>query len=67
MEFKKIKISDLIPASYNPRKKLKPGDREYENIKNSIIEFDMSTRLLLTEFDGYRRTSENNSVERTGL
>jgi DNA modification methylase len=39
MEFKKITISDLIPASYNPRKKLKPGDREYEKIKNSILEF----------------------------
>ena len=30
MEFKKIRIADLIPASYNPRKKLKKGDREYE-------------------------------------
>ncbi len=27
MEFKKIRIADLIPASYNPRKKLKKGDR----------------------------------------
>ena len=25
MEFKKLPIDDLIPASYNPRKKLKPG------------------------------------------
>ena len=39
MEFKKIRIADLIPASYNPRKKLKPGDREYQKIKNSITEF----------------------------
>ena len=39
MEFRKIKIADLIPASYNPRKKLKPGDKEYQKIKNSITEF----------------------------
>ena len=39
MEFKKILISDLVPASYNPRKALKPGDAEYEKIKNSISEF----------------------------
>ena len=39
MEFRKIKIADLIPASYNPRKKLKKGDREYEKIRNSITEF----------------------------
>ena len=39
MEFKKIRIADLIPASYNPRKKLKKGDREYEKIRNSITEF----------------------------
>ena len=34
MEFKKLKIADLVPASYNPRKALKPGDAEYEKIKN---------------------------------
>ena len=39
MEFKKLKIEDLIPASYNPRKDLKPGDKEYEKIKNSVNEF----------------------------
>lgn len=39
MEFRKIRIADLVPASYNPRKKLKPGDKEYEKIKNSIQEF----------------------------
>lgn len=39
MEFKKLAIDVLVPASYNPRKKLKPGDSEFEKIKNSIIEF----------------------------
>lgn len=35
MVFKKLKIDTLIPAKYNPRKKLKPGDPEFEKIKNS--------------------------------
>ncbi|MGI6721760.1 MAG: ParB N-terminal domain-containing protein [Anaerovoracaceae bacterium] len=39
MEWKKLAIDDLKPASYNPRKKLKAGDSEYEKIKNSIQEF----------------------------
>lgn len=39
MQFKKLKIQDLIPATYNPRKDLKPGDPEFEKIKRSIEEF----------------------------
>lgn len=39
MEFKKVQIDTLQPASYNPRKDLKPGDKEYEKIKNSIESF----------------------------
>lgn len=31
---KNIPVKDLKPAAYNPRKKLKPGDKEYEKIKN---------------------------------
>lgn len=39
MEFAKKKISELIPADYNPRKALKKGDREYEKIRRSIEQF----------------------------
>lgn len=39
MNFKKLQIDTLKPATYNPRKDLKPGDKEYEKIKNSIHEF----------------------------
>ena len=35
-ELRMIPVSELKPAEYNPRKKLKPGDKEYEKIKNSI-------------------------------
>ena len=34
-ELKMLPVSVLKPAAYNPRKKLKPGDKEYEKIKNS--------------------------------
>lgn len=35
----KNKIADMVPASRNPRKALKPGDKEYEKIKCSIQKF----------------------------
>nr|WP_281242048.1 ParB N-terminal domain-containing protein [Marininema mesophilum] len=31
--------SKINPASYNPRKNLKPGDDEYEKLKRSINHF----------------------------
>jgi DNA modification methylase len=40
MEIDEIKIEELNPAAYNPRKDLKPGDPEYEHLKRSILEFD---------------------------
>lgn len=34
-----FKLDELNPAKYNPRKKLKPGDKEFEKLKNSIKNF----------------------------
>ena len=39
MIIEKIKAEKLIPADYNPRKDLKPGDIEYEKLKRSLEEF----------------------------
>jgi len=39
MKLEKIKIDKLIPAEYNPRKDLRPGDKEYEKLKRSLEEF----------------------------
>lgn len=39
MDIQKIPASRLNVAAYNPRKDLKPGDREYEKLKRSISEF----------------------------
>lgn len=44
-ELKMLPVSVLKPAAYNPRKKLKPGDKEYEKIKNSITEFGFADRI----------------------
>ena len=61
MEFKKLKINSLIPAIYNPRKKLKPGDAEYEKIKNSITEFGYVDPIIvnsdMTIIGGHQRWS----------
>ena len=39
MDIQKIPAARLNPAAYNPRKDLKPGDKEYEKLKRSIAEF----------------------------
>ena len=52
-------MKDLKPAEYNPRKKLKPGDKEYEKIKNSIEEFGFADPLVgnsdMTVIGGHQR------------
>ncbi|MBV4424306.1 site-specific DNA-methyltransferase [Clostridium tyrobutyricum] len=61
MEFKKLRIKDLVPATYNPRKKLKPGDKEFEKIKNSITEFGYVEPIIvnsdLTIIGGHQRAT----------
>ena len=39
MNIETKKLKDLIPAEYNPRKDLQPGDPEYEKLKRSLDEF----------------------------
>ena len=39
MLIEKKKTAELIPAEYNPRKDLKPGDPEYEKLKRSLEQF----------------------------
>lgn len=48
-ELKTLKIADLIPADYNPRKALKPGDKEYEKIKKSITEFGFADPCVVNK------------------
>ena len=56
---KVIPVSELKPAEYNPRKKLKPGDKEYDKIKASIEEFGFADPLVvnadMTIIGGHQR------------
>ena len=58
-ELKVLPISVLKPAEYNPRKKLKPGDKEYKKIKASIEEFGFADPLVvnsdMTIIGGHQR------------
>ena len=60
-ELKVLPVSVLKPAAYNPRKKLKPGDKEYEKIKKSIQEFGFADPLVvnadMTIIGGHQRLS----------
>ena len=49
MNIQKLKVEDLIEASYNPRKKLNPKDREYQEIKRSIEEFGYVQPLIVNK------------------
>jgi DNA modification methylase len=39
MRIQKMNLSELNPATYNPRKALKSGDPEYEKLKRSLEQF----------------------------
>ena len=58
-ELKVLPVAVLRPAEYNPRKKLKPGDKEYEKIKASIEEFGFADPLVvnadMTIIGGHQR------------
>jgi len=52
MQFEKIPIADLKAADYNPRKKLQPGDPEFEKLKNSIVEFGYVEPVIFNKRTG---------------
>lgn len=59
MQWKTLSGDALRPAAYNPRKKLKAGDKEYEKIKNSILEFGYVEPIIvnydMTVIGGHQR------------
>lgn len=52
-------IDDLNPAEYNPRKRLQPGDEEYERLKTSIETFGYVDPIIInadgTVIGGHQR------------
>jgi len=49
MEITNIAIDDLNPAIYNPRLDLQPDDKEYQDIKRSIVEFTLVEPLVINK------------------
>ena len=52
MTIKKLPVSMLKPAKYNPRKDLKPGDPAYEKIKRSLHDFGYVDPVIWNEVTG---------------
>jgi DNA modification methylase len=53
MQIEKLKTELLIPADYNPRKDLKPGDPEYEKLKRSIEQFGYVEPVIWNKTTGH--------------
>ena len=47
METAILKLAEIKAAAYNPRKALKPGDEDYERLKNSITEFGFVEPIIV--------------------
>ena len=45
--------AELLPADYNPRKDLRPGDAEYEKLKRSIEQFGYVEPVILNKTTGF--------------
>jgi len=52
MEIKKVKISAINPAAYNPRRDLKAGEPDYEKLKKSIDSFGYVEPLVWNKQTG---------------
>ena len=53
MDIQTLPVGKLIPAEYNPRKDLKPGDPEYEKLKRSITEFGYVEPVIWNKTTGH--------------
>lgn len=52
MQIQKVNAARLNPAAYNPRRDLKPGDKDYEKLKRSIEEFGFVEPVVWNEATG---------------
>lgn len=52
IKIRRMKLADMLPAEYNPRKDLQPGDREWEKIEHSIDTFGMVEPIVFNERSG---------------
>lgn len=49
MNIETRKLADLRPAAYNPRRKLEPGEPEYEKIARSIEQFGYCDPIIINK------------------
>ena len=49
LKVRTLPIENLIPAPYNPRLALRPGDRRYEKLARSLREFGLVEPLIWNE------------------
>lgn len=47
MQTKRMLLRDIRPAAYNPRKRLEPGEKEYEALKGSIERWGLVDPLVV--------------------
>jgi DNA modification methylase len=53
VDIRSLKLSELNPAKYNPRKELRPGDAEFEKLKRSIESFGYVELIVVNEATGF--------------
>ena len=53
MNIQTLPVGKLVPADYNPRKDLKPGDPEYEKLKRSLSEFGYVEPVIWNQTTGH--------------
>lgn len=53
LEIRLMPVADLVPAPYNPRKKLKPGDPTYQKLAASLRSFGLVEPLVWNETTGH--------------
>ena len=52
MEIRRVPVSKLNPAAYNPRKDLQPGDAEYQKLARSLNQFGCVEPVVWNERTG---------------
>lgn len=52
METVTMKLDDLTPATYNPRRELKPGDKDFEALRRSLTRFGQVEPLVWNQKTG---------------
>lgn len=52
IEYRKVRLVDMNPAPYNPRKDLSPQDKEWQDIEASLDDYGMVSPIVWNERSG---------------